>query len=670
MATIVDEAEQVNIKPKTRPRGTNAVKFLQQLRPKGPWVLTAIEPDGPTLTRTFTSKQSEDARQFIVERNDAGDNLYYSLNPTREAMTKKAAKQDIAAVEYLHVDIDPHDDESPDQCKQRALRQVEQFGYEPSFVIDSGNGLQLLWELKYPVELRDLADIKDLEARNHALAEAFDADPSTRNIDRIMRLPGSINFPNRKKRERGRVKCPATLLQFNRWLYRLAHFPARPIEIASPVATKKPEASELSPKLQRALYLPNKAGYPSRSELLFSFLHEAVRDRRVSDDAIVAACLDPQPGGVIYQHCQENGGQAYILRQIQRARRKVIAGDDETRPLIIRPVSRFARRELRWLWWPFIPRGMLTMLFGDGETGKSTLALDLAARVTTGARWPQFDDREPAKAKSGSVIICCKEDDVGLIIRPRLEAAGADLDRVHIVGHRVAGDSHDFDPIARLDTMATELEQIIVEQGDVRLIAIDPITDFLGEIDMYKDNHVRALMHPLAKIAARDLAIVFILHLNKNADQAARYRGLGSIAFRNVAKSSLLVAKDPEHRDRRFLAQEKKNLTAEQWAVTFDLQSAPRSAFSRLNWGERCPGVIEVDELLHKKPTKQQQAARLLRECLQDGPRPATEVKALAERRGIKPDTLKRAKAALAITSERRHEEWFWQFPRTEPPRT
>jgi hypothetical protein len=164
MATIVDEAEQVNIKPKTRPRGTNAVKFLQQLRPKGPWVLTAIEPDGPTLTRTFTSKQSEDARQFIVERNDAGDNLYYSLNPTREAMTKKAAKQDIAAVEYLHVDIDPHDDESPDQCKQRALRQVEQFRNEPSFIIDSGNGLQLLWELTHPVELRDFADIGDLEA--------------------------------------------------------------------------------------------------------------------------------------------------------------------------------------------------------------------------------------------------------------------------------------------------------------------------------------------------------------------------------------------------------------------------------------------------------------------------------------------------------------------------
>jgi hypothetical protein len=238
MATIVDEAEQVNIKPKTRPRGTNAVKFLQQLRPKGPWVLTAIEPDGPTLTRTFTSKQSEDARQFIVERNDAGDNLYYSLNPTREAMTKKAAKQDIAAVEYLHVDIDPHDDESPDQCKQRALRQVEQFRNEPSFIIDSGNGLQLLWELTHPVELRDFADIGDLEARNHALADAFGADASTRNIDRILRLPGTVNHPNRKKRERGRMECRAELLQFNERIYSLAKFPPRSNEEDNPTPSR------------------------------------------------------------------------------------------------------------------------------------------------------------------------------------------------------------------------------------------------------------------------------------------------------------------------------------------------------------------------------------------------------------------------------------------------
>jgi hypothetical protein len=218
------DALQVPVK---QPRfGTNAVRFLQLLYPQGAWVLTAIVPDGGrTTTATFTDPQR--AREFIAEHNGDGENLYYSINPTKRPLQSKASKQDIAEVVYLHVDADPRDEESPAQAKARIRQVLETFPQRPTFEVDSGNGLQLLWQLENPIKLSDGEAIKPVEARNHALAEVFGADPATRNIDRIFRLPGTTNYPNRRKRKLGRVECKAKLVAFKDAVYRRKCFPAR-----------------------------------------------------------------------------------------------------------------------------------------------------------------------------------------------------------------------------------------------------------------------------------------------------------------------------------------------------------------------------------------------------------------------------------------------------------
>jgi Mesyanzhinovviridae DNA primase len=95
-----------------------AVNFLQKLRPGGPWVLTAIEPDGRTETITA---QDAGAVCVFVHANDGRRNLYYSVNPTKSVMTSKAAKKDILAAEYLFADLDPRDDEPSDVAKARAI---------------------------------------------------------------------------------------------------------------------------------------------------------------------------------------------------------------------------------------------------------------------------------------------------------------------------------------------------------------------------------------------------------------------------------------------------------------------------------------------------------------------------------------------------------------------
>jgi hypothetical protein len=338
----------------------------------------------------------------------------------------------------------------------------------------------------------------------------------------------------------------------------------------------------------------------------------------------------------------------------------------ESRLLVSRPVDQFKRRAIEWLWHPFIPRGMLTQIFGDGEVGKSTMALDLVARITRGARWPRFDiQAKTGRAPKGSVIILCKEDDIARIIRPRLEAAGADLSKVHILGYEVPDDAEEFDPLDRLDTTAKDLERLIREIGDVVAILIDPITDYVGDIDMYKDNQVRALLNPIARMCARNnVAVLFILHLNKKTDQAARHRGMGSMAFRNVSKSTLLVAHAPDRHGMRLMAQEKKNLTPEKWTVAFNLRPVAGNPYPKVIW-ESDVQDGDVDDLLNK-PNKQQRARRLLGEWLKDGSRSANAIRDLAQSSEISEATLKLAKEKVGVVSRKGKKGWIWALPDRE----
>ena len=167
------------------------------------------------VTETFKQSQSEDARRFIAGYNADGFGIYYSLNPTETRLRSKARKDDIAAAEYLHVDADPNADETPDTFKARLLPKVREFSHLPTFVINSGNGLLAVAVAAIGRANRTGGTIADIEAHNHALAEAFGADPSPRDVCRILRVPGTTNYPNKPKRKAGRVRSEAKSLEAN-----------------------------------------------------------------------------------------------------------------------------------------------------------------------------------------------------------------------------------------------------------------------------------------------------------------------------------------------------------------------------------------------------------------------------------------------------------------------
>lgn len=211
------------LKSQLRAKPSEGVKFVTKLRPAGPWLLLAISTDrtGATAQTCTTREQIED---FILRYNKTAG-VYYSINPTSKPINKKPTKKDIGCVEYLHVDADPAADESPEQCWARLKPLIKAFDKKPTFIISSGNGVHLLWRLAEPVPLNSEEAIADVEARNYALAQAFGASPETRNVDRILRVPGTVNWPNEPKLKRGRVPVLCELIEANDVAYDLADFP-------------------------------------------------------------------------------------------------------------------------------------------------------------------------------------------------------------------------------------------------------------------------------------------------------------------------------------------------------------------------------------------------------------------------------------------------------------
>jgi hypothetical protein len=309
-----------------------AVEFLERLRPAGPWVLTAIMADpepGQRYVETITALDTIEARAFF-DKHNGQRNLYYSVNPTRGPTDKKASKTNIAAIEFALADCDPRDDESPEAAKARYLDALKTTGVPaPTFVVDSGNGLQFGWRLADRVTLPELAEgalrkealaiVENVEARIKAVMERLGAKAGTQNIDRILRLPGTLNLPNAIKRKRGRVACPAACIEFNDSVHALSAFPLPAKEDAK--AKSKPDTPKRLPlalRLMLDLTGEAPANWETRSHLFWAFVHAALR-KGLDDYAIVNAALGAAQGSSIGDHVRENGGEPYVKSQIERA---------------------------------------------------------------------------------------------------------------------------------------------------------------------------------------------------------------------------------------------------------------------------------------------------------------------------------------------------------------
>jgi hypothetical protein len=202
-------------------QGDNAAArdFLRLIYPDGPWVLTAILLDRMGIvTRTFYPATEAALLQFLKTHNGVS-NVYFSTNPPLRDLTKKAEREDIKEVAYLHVDLDPRAGEDVEAEQRRIfdlLSEPMPKGLPPpTCVVFSGGGYQAFWKLETPIPINgDVERAERAKLFNLKIEQLLGGD-HCHNIDRIMRLPGTVNIPDAKKLAKGRKPTLAKLMWFN-----------------------------------------------------------------------------------------------------------------------------------------------------------------------------------------------------------------------------------------------------------------------------------------------------------------------------------------------------------------------------------------------------------------------------------------------------------------------
>ena len=311
--------------------------------------------------------------------------------------------------------------------------------------------------------------------------------------------------------------------------------------------------------------------------------------------------------------------------------------------------------KIDWLLYPFIPFGKVTIVQGDPGEGKTTMVLQIIAKLTKGeAVLPSGSDEPALEEKTMAlepvnVIYQTAEDGLGDTIKPRLLSAGVDCSRVMVI------DDND----QALTMMDARLEEAII-QTKARLVVLDPIQGFLGaDVDMHRANEIRPLMKRVAVLAEKyHCAIILIGHMNKNSNGKSSYRGLGSIDFQAAARSVLIVGRIKDEPEIRVVCHVKSSLAPEGKSIAFRLDKD-----TGFEWiGEY---DISADDLLSgdNRGQKIHAAKEFLQEFLASGSVAQTKVAEEAESRGIKKKTLWNAKKELEIDSVKIGNQWFWMLP-------
>lgn len=306
-------------------------------------------------------------------------------------------------------------------------------------------------------------------------------------------------------------------------------------------------------------------------------------------------------------------------------------------------------QEIEWLWYPFIPYGKLTIVQGDPGDGKTTLVLNIAAKLSRG----EGLEEEMKTSEPLNIIYQTAEDGLADTVKPRLETAGAECERILVI-----------DESDKSLSMSDERLEDALKQTGARLLILDPIQAYLGGgMDMNRANEARDMTKKLGALAEKyKCAIVLIGHMNKAAGNKAAYRGMGSIDFFAVARSVLLVGRVEGQPDIRAVVQIKNNLAA------FGHPKAFRLSENGFEW--QGDYEITADEVLGgiaPKTNKYEQAKRLLRELAETSRMvSSTEVLELAKEKGISKRTLESAKQDLQIRAKRNNNTWYWDFSTAE----
>ena len=333
------------------------------------------------------------------------------------------------------------------------------------------------------------------------------------------------------------------------------------------------------------------------------------------------------------------------LRKIGYELKEEISDNGDQRP----PASSVLASDVHpisidWLWTDYVPRGMTSIFAGFPGVGKSTILYDLAARTSREGKL---------------VLIVTAEDHLAAVVRPRLEAAGADLELVRIVTVPVTLP----DDVAVLGSLIRDYE--------AAMLVLDPLVAFIGDgVNTHRDHHVRRVLAPLADLAEETgVALVVVIHTNKGRDSEPLMRISGSVGFTGAARTVLLAADDPKEEARRIFAVVKSNLAEFPPVLAYrvvGVQLEGEISTSRIEWLGEAPEIDVRELLVSRDPddrSAREDADRVPRRGRDRADRPKVAdlmQAASAMQIGAKP--LQRARRALGIKAWRAGftDPWMW----------
>ena len=417
------------------PDAVELYRFLESAADFGQIHLVAIHPTRGEISGRDFALDVDAAKSWVINQNCAGRGVYWSPNRIAPGVQKKPSKADVLGARFVHVDLDPPKGQLwTAEDKAGALSRLQDCQPHPSLIVDSGGGFNAYWRLE-----DECRDPDTIEGINRALGEKLGAD-SCWNVDRILRVAGTINWPNAKKAAAGRAPCLAEVVEEEGGEYSIEALRAAFGWLPAPADAKASAVAQVDVPASINLVTPDTIGlwsdHPLRADLAktgtdrsrhgFLVIRDAVQ-WMLPDNLIFGLMLNPDVPAAA--HFVEKGGVRGVARAIAKARGELeipspveflavdvpaiiaaiaenyrikmsaaqeepaIGSEDEpakegqplSGPVKLADLMRMEFPAIKYVVPGYVAEG-LTVLAGAPKIGKSWMALNLAVAVAGGSQ--------------------------------------------------------------------------------------------------------------------------------------------------------------------------------------------------------------------------------------------------------------------------------------------